>query len=225
MKMKRSTFISQVSIAAAAITVRPMHAAASITGTTVKSSSAGEQITLFHTNDLQGEIGRAAGPAGLKTVKSVLRSKHAPGLLFDGGNFLDPHAAPGEHLKMIALMNTMGYRAATVGGNELADGQDALAAMIPSMGFKLVNCNYRFGPALSGKISPYITFWQGSIKIGVTGVGNKVPGVGYADPISCLDKIAAHLNNQIPGNIVRQVVSCLISLSTQIILLKDFICS
>lgn len=144
------------------------------------------EILIWYTNDLHGEM-------------TPLLPTQRQGLLLDAGDFThpDPHSA--ASLNMIQAMNLAGYHAATIGNRELANGQAALAVLIPHMQFALVNCNYRFtDPILRSGVLPYKIIYAGSLKIGVTGVGPQLDassGVTCLPPIAAANAVATRLKN------------------------------
>jgi len=154
-------------------------------------------ITIYHTNDLHGNFAPVAGNlGGLNQVKTLLKKQDISGLLFDAGDFLNGAHNVTQQKETVYAMNKMGYLAATVGNHELSHGQDALAALIPSMQFNLVNCNYQFDNALNSLIKPYIIIRSGNYKIGITGVGHQLKGVKYNDAIACANNTATLLKEK-----------------------------
>jgi 5'-nucleotidase len=126
----------------------------------------------------------------------LLKNQDTDGLLFDAGDFLNGGHSPAQQKEVIYTMNNMGYIAATIGNHELSGGQDALAALIPSMQFSMVNCNYQFNDALSRLIKPYTIINSGKFKIGVTGVGHELNGIKYNDAIQCANHTASILKEK-----------------------------
>ncbi len=113
------------------------------------------------------------------------------------------------------MMNAIGYHAAAVGEQELLNGQDHLASLVPLMQFALVNCNLQFDNKLGGLIKPYIIINSGKYKIGITGVCRELKGAKYNDAIASANNVArllkedkkcdlviclSHLGHNLEGN-------------------------
>lgn len=139
---------------------------------------------IWYTNDMHGQV-------------SSLLPVQREGLLVDAGDFTDHTHNTEASLKMIQAMNKAGYHAATIGNRELANGQAALATLLPHMQFALVNCNYRFtNPVLRREVLPYKIIYAGSIKIGITGVGPQLTShndVIHLPPVATANAIATSL--------------------------------
>jgi 5'-nucleotidase len=117
---------------------------------------------------------------GLNNIYSAVRENSVSHLLLDGGDFLGKGDFE-DHSLMITMMNKTGYHAATPGDKELANGQDYLATLLPLMNFKLVNCNYEFSnPVLKTNILKFYTMQHNGYKIGITGVGPRIPAASSA---------------------------------------------
>jgi 5'-nucleotidase len=198
MKLQRRLFLSQLSVAAAAVAIsKPMKAAASIGKVLGNYPPTPNSVTLFHTGNLRGNIGPAVkGGSGLRSVSSFLANHESTGLLLDSGNFLGDSNSGSQNYALVASMNKTGYLAAGIGEQEFSAGQDALARLIPFMNFRMVNCNYRFDNALSGLVAPYAITYSGKIKIGITGVGGRISGVGFNDPSACANQVARQLKEK-----------------------------
>lgn len=145
------------------------------------------EIMIWHTNDLHGRFvhHRTAGDQGL---------------LLDAGDFIDDGINVEAHMEMVRAMNKAGYHAATIGNRELANGQAALAALIPQMQFALVNCNYQFSDkSLARQVVRHKIVYAGTLKVGITGVGPQLPadsGVTYLPPVATADAVAANLKKE-----------------------------
>ena len=156
--------------------------------------TANQTVTIYNTGGLHGHFEAACKHlGGLHQTQVLLTQQDTFGLLLDGGNFLNSAQSAFRQKQTILAMNRMGYHAATVGVHELANGQEHLAALANSMQFNLVNCNYQFGPALAQVVKPYVILHSGPYKIGVTGVGKPLAGVGYADAITSASRMAGWL--------------------------------
>jgi len=178
-------------MAGATVLCRPMASVAAVSKKLNTIHSTGKNITIYHTNDLHGNINPVINNmGGLRQVKTLLKNQDTGGLLLDAGDFLSGTHSTVQQLELVSAMNNMGYIAATPGNNELLLGEDALAALIPHMQFRLVNCNYQFEGALQKLIAPYTIVNSGKFKIGITGVGHRVKGIKYMDPIQSANNTA-----------------------------------
>ena len=185
MNSERRIFINQVSFLAAFAALRkPVGSMAAISKRIHTLHASRNQIAIYHTNDLHGNIEPVFdGAGGLDHIHQLLKKQETGGLLLDAGGFLDMSKSISARRAVISTMNNMGYQAATVGNDELALGPDHLASLIPLMRFSLVNCNYRFDGELRDLVKPYIITYSGKFKIGITGIGHKIHHVHYDDPI------------------------------------------
>ncbi len=192
MNKERRLFINQMSfMAGLAALGKPMASAAAISKRINTLYAKVQDVTIYHTNDLHGNLGPVIGTiGGLDQVKKLLNKQDTNGLLLDAGDFLNGKHTMAMQKQMIAAMNNMGYHAAAIGDNELAHGQDHLAALMPLMRFALVNCNYNFEGPLSKLVKPYVIINSGKFKIGITGVGHRLNGVKYNDAIESANTIA-----------------------------------
>jgi len=195
---KRRLFLNQLSLmAGAAVLSNPIAAAASLSKKLNSVNSAGKNVTVYHTNDLHGNIDPAVSNAGgLNQVKKLIDREDVNGLLFDAGGFLNSAHSPAQQKDMIYAMNNMGYIAATLGNHELCHGEEALARLVPLMKFELVNCNYQFNGELNKLVKPYTIVYSGKYKIGITGVGHQIKGVKYNDAIQSANYTARILKEQ-----------------------------
>jgi len=184
-------------MAGAAILSRPMASVAAVSKKLNSIHSAAKNITIYHTNDLHGNINPVINNmGGLRQVKTLLKNQDTGGLLLDAGDFLSAAHSTIQQHELVAAMNNMGYIAATPGSNELLLGEDTLAGLIPHMQFRLVNCNYQFEGVLQKLITPYTIVNSGKFKIGITGIGHRVKGIKYLDPIQSANKTAQILKEK-----------------------------
>ena len=198
MNTERRIFINQLSfVAAFAALSKPIGSMASISKRISTLHSSRNEVAVYHTNDLHGNIEPVLhGAGGLNQIQTLLNKQETKGLLLDAGGFLNLSKSISAQKMLIRTMNDMGYHAAAVGNDELALGQDHLASLIPTMRFSLVNCNYRFDGELRNLIKPYIIIRSGRFKIGITGIGHKVNGIKYDDAIQSANNTAAHLKEK-----------------------------
>jgi len=198
MNKQRRLFLTQLSaIAGVAAINKPLNSVAAVSKHINTIHASGHSVTVYHTNNLQGKIDAAHQQmGGISQVKQIIEQQDISGLMLDAGSFLGDSKNLSDQKYIIRAMNGMGYHAATPGENELKNGQEQLAALIPFMKFNLVNCNYQFDAVLSGSIKPYITINTGKYKVGITGVGKPLNGVIYNDAVKCANKTALLLREK-----------------------------
>lgn len=195
MNKQRRLFLNQISfMAGVAALSKPMTSVASISKHINTIHASGHAVTIYHTNDLHGNLNAAYNNmGGINKLKTLIENQETGGLLLDAGDFLNGNSSIAEHKQVIGLMNKMGYNVATIGNHELIQGQDHLAELVPLMKFKLVNCNYEFNSNLSKLVAPYVIINSGKFKVGITGVGHQIAGIKYNDAISSANDMAAFL--------------------------------
>jgi 5'-nucleotidase len=175
---------------------KPMSSAAAISKHINTLHAAKSAVTVYHTNDISGNINTVLkNQGGLNLIKAELQKQETSGLLFDAGNFMNGRQDRSHQREVINMMNNMGYHAAAVGSHELLMGQDQLAALAPLMKFALLNCNYEFIGSLKHVVKPFTIITTGRFKIGVTAVGGQINGIKYNDAITSANKIANSLKN------------------------------
>lgn len=183
-------------MAGATTLCKPMASAAAITKHINTLHSAKHAVTVYHTNDIMGNIDTVyKNNGGLIRVKAELEMQEIRGLLLDAGNFIKGNNGDYQHKQVITVMNNMGYHAAGIGREELVQGQDYLATLAATMKFPLLNCNYEFTGNLKGIIKRYAIVTSGRFRVGITAVGSKINGVGYNDAIASANKFAGILKN------------------------------
>jgi 5'-nucleotidase len=198
MNNPRRVFLSQISLmAGTAAFCKPLASAAAITKHINTLHSAKNAVTVYHTNDLRGNVDAVyKNVGGISQIKTELKNQETGGLLLDAGNFINGSNSFSQQRQVVAMMNTMGYHAAAIGAQELLQGQDHLASLAPLMNFSLVNCNYEFNNNLRSLVKPYIVINSGSFRIGITGVGSQLSGVKYNDAIQSANRVAWLLKNK-----------------------------
>jgi 5'-nucleotidase len=187
------------------VLAKPMQQLSKLTKQIVSHEKNQHAITVFHTNDLHGKMNDVYnGLGGINNIATALDKDENYGVVLDAGDFLQG-VDRNDHLAMITAMNKAGYQAATIGNNELVNGQSHLADILRYMQFPLVNCNYSFSNTeLASLVKPYFILYSGKFKIGITGVGAKVKvdGVGYNDAYISANKIATYLKHAEKCNLV-----------------------
>jgi 5'-nucleotidase len=198
MNNPRRVFLNQISLmAGTAALCKPLASAAAITKRINTFHSAKNAVTIYHTNDLRGNVDALyKNVGGITQIKTELKNQETGGLLLDAGNFINGSNSVSQQRQVIAMMNTMGYHAAGIGAQELSQGHDHLASLTQLMNFSLVNCNYEFNNNLQRLVKPYIIINSGSFRIGITGVGSQFNGVKYNDAIQSANKVARLLKNE-----------------------------
>ncbi len=129
------------------------------------------RLTLFHTNDLRGNIysedgfddadqaedqgpGTAMDQGGLAALVSVIRARKSAGsdsiLVLDGGNAMGttPACDVDGCRTLFQLMDMAGYDAMTVGGHEFTYGVDTLATRAGQVEFPVLGANLGTGSAV-----------------------------------------------------------------------------
>jgi 5'-nucleotidase len=206
MVSKRRSFLKNSSILAGSILLGSSVDSIAAFSKELNGTLASNALSILHTSGLSGSLNPVAGPfGGLKKVNQLFIRRDISHLILDSGNFLQQGSQIEDHFEVIRLMNKMGYRATTIGKNELSMGQEQLAAILPALNFELVNCNYNFShTTLSSRIKPYIILNSGKIKIGITGVGNCSPiaGVQISEPFQAVNQIAKKLKRDLKCDFV-----------------------
>ncbi|MDR6570706.1 metallophosphoesterase [Chitinophaga ginsengisegetis] len=188
MNKERRSFLRNTSLVTGLLLLQnPLRALTSVSENATYLPGNNRELLIWHTNDLHGQ------PAGH-------RQEGEQGVFVDAGDFTCGTDNVNACMEMIRAMNKAGYHAATIGNRELANGQAALAALIPHMQFALVNCNYRFtDQSLARQVVRHKIVYAGSLKIGITGVGPQLagtPGVTYLPPVEAADAVAATLKKE-----------------------------
>ena len=179
-----------------------------------------KQLVILHTNDTHSTImplnpnldnKELAGRGGfLRRVNLIKeeRSQHPNLLLFDSGDFSQGSGYytlfKGE--VEIALMNQMGYDAATIGNHEFDFGMENMARLFRMAEFPIVCSNYDCtGTILEGLVKPYITLKREGVKIGVFALAppmkglvfdGNCEGITYLDPAETAQKYIDILRKQ-----------------------------
>lgn len=184
-------------MAGIAVLSKPMASAAAITRRINTFAASRNNVAIYHTNDLRGELGPTVDNwGGLDQIKTILEREETGDLILDAGDFLNASHSMQQQKAVIHTMNSIGYHAATIGDQELLNGQNHLAALVPLMQFSLVNCNYEFNSRISKLIKPYVIIYSGKYKIGITGVGRQVDGIVYKDALLHANQMASILKTK-----------------------------
>lgn len=165
-----------------------------------------KQLVVLHTNDTHSTIlplnptladTLKAGRAGCLRRIEMLREERRKTpdlLLFDSGDFFQgsPFYTMFRGEVEIAMMNQMGYDAATIGNHEFDFGLEEMARVFKMANFPIVCANYDFtGTPVEGLVKPYVIIKRNGLKIGVFGLSPRLegmvalkncPGVRFLDP-------------------------------------------
>jgi 5'-nucleotidase len=197
---KRRSFLKNSSILAGAVLLgKPLNTLAG-SGKSPDKLSEG-LLKISHTGGLSGCISSDAGQFDkLIRVNKLFRSTVISGLVLDSGNFLKKGEATEDQLRMVVRMNQLGYHAVNIGAQDLSMGQEHFAALLPSISFPLLNCNYDFSHSeLSSRVKKYIVLKSGNLKIGITGLAAmaNIPGVKVSNPFACANEVAKKLKKEL----------------------------
>ena len=179
-----------------------------------------KEIIILHTNDTHSRIEpmpenlpdqELAGTAGVvrrATYIEQTRNGSSPVLLFDCGDFSQgtPYYNLFKGEVEIALMNAMGYDAATIGNHEFDFGIENLARLYRMAKFPVVCSNYDVtGTALEGLVKDYVVIEKDGIKFGIFGLSpvleglvqeKNCKGITFKDPIKEAQRVANILKEQ-----------------------------
>jgi 5'-nucleotidase len=217
MNNPRRVFLNRLAlITGAAALTKPLTAAAAITKKINTLHTAQSAVTIYHTNDLYGNVDAVyKNMGGLRQIKALLKSQENTGLLLDAGGFINGSNSISQQKQAIYMMNAMGYHAVAIGEQELLNGQRHLASLIPLMRFSPVNCNLHFENGLNDLVKPYIIINSGKYKIGITSVCQPVKGIKYNNAVESVNNVArllkegkkcdlviclSHLGHNLEGN-------------------------
>ena len=136
-------------------------------------------LVLLSTNDMHAKIQRfphlaAAVAACRDTVTTLLLDA---GDRWTGNAYVDLAQTPG--MPVIALMNRLGYDAATLGNHEFDHGQAFLGRMLDSMSFEVVCANVVSDTCTFPQMAPYTLLERCGVRIGFVGVVTNYEGPGH----------------------------------------------
>lgn len=188
MTQQRRTFLRNTLLSTGLLLVqKPLRTLATVSQSAAYIPGNNRELMIWHTSDLHGQL-------------SELLPAIEQQLLLDAGDFIDNHGNANTNTAMVRAMNKAGYHVANIGHHELANGQAALAALLPQMQFALVNCNYLFSNRmLSREVLRYKIVYMGQLKVGITGVGPELPtssGVKSMPPVENANAMAATLKKE-----------------------------
>lgn len=137
-------------------------------------------LVLLSTNDMHARIQlfpqlASAVEACRDTVASVVLLD--AGDRWTGNAYVDLAPTPG--MPVIALMNRLGYDAATLGNHEFDHGQAFLGRILDSMACEVVCANVVSDTCTFPQLPPYVILERGGVRIGVVGVVTNYEGPGH----------------------------------------------
>ena len=205
----RRTFIKQIGLGTALISLSPLQAFSNVAKKPIK-------LTILHTNDMHSHIealssGSNKGLGGMFQLSSLvkkIRQEEENILLLDAGDIFQ--GTPyfnlfGGELEF-RLMSDIGYDAVTIGNHDFDNGIDGLNSQLPKASFDIISSNYDFSNTiLENKIKRTKTYVLDEVKIGVFGLGIELKGLvsdelfketKYLDPVEISNDITDYLKNE-----------------------------
>ncbi len=213
----RRDFIKRAALGTAAISIIPSKA--------FSDTSALNQLTILHTNDMHSHIhpfesGRNKGVGGIPQRATIIKQIRDEGnqvLLLDAGDIFQgtPYFNTYGGELELKLMSEMGYDASTIGNHDFDNGLDGLVNQLPHAKFPFIVSNYDFSNTnMHDKYLKYKVFNKGGIKVGVFGIGIELDGLVpknlygntlYQNPI----KKANYYSNYLKVSLGCDLVICL----------------
>lgn len=163
----------------------------SLTAAAVACAPRERTLVLLSTNDMHAKIQRfphlaAAVAACRDTVTTLLLDA---GDRWTGNAYVDLAQTPG--MPVIALMNRLGYDAATLGNHEFDHGQAFLGRMLDSMSFEVVCANVESDTCTFPQLPPSVVIERDGIRIGIVGAVTNYEGPGHpAGNASCFEGLS-----------------------------------
>ena len=163
----------------------------SLTAAAVACAPRERTLVLLSTNDMHAKIQRfphlaAAVAACRDTVTTLLLDA---GDRWTGNAYVDLAQTPG--MPVIALMNRLGYDAATLGNHEFDHGQAFLGRMLDSMSFEVVCANVVSDTCTFPQLPPSVVIERDGIRIGIVGAVTNYEGPGHpAGNASCFEGLS-----------------------------------
>lgn len=192
----RRSFLKHTTIAATAtLFSKPISSLAAVSKNAATLQASGKSVIIYYSGQLNGKVNNSVqNIGGIQDLARLIDKQDTGGLILDAGNFLNQDIS--QHAAVIEAMNAAGYHTSTLAAQDLSYGQAHLANLAAAMNFCLVNCNYIFDePQLAAVVKPWQVINFGRFRIGITGVGPKIKGIGYMDPVKKANETAEHLKN------------------------------
>ncbi len=170
------------------------------------------QLTIFHTNDLEGQLlprsGEGAMPNGFAHLLALLereRVAHASALILDGGDALGASSlARFDSGALVAqLMARAGYDAMVAGNHEFDYGLDTLRARARQLPFPLLAANVQ--TTTNNPLQPWTLIERDGLRIAIVGLLSPATaklinplhnsGLQVGDPRAALDALLPALRD------------------------------
>lgn len=139
-----------------------------------------QMLVLLSTNDMHARIQYFPQ---LAAAVAACRDTVPGAVLVDAGDRWTGNAyvdlAPTPGMPIIALMNRLGYDAATLGNHEFDRGQAFLGRMIDSMDFEVVCANVVSDTCTFPSLPPATVLERDGVKIGLVGAVTNYEGPGH----------------------------------------------
>lgn len=139
-----------------------------------------QMLVLLSTNDMHARIQYFPQ---LAAAVAACRDTVPGAVLVDAGDRWTGNAyvdlAPTPGMPVIALMNRLGYDAATLGNHEFDRGQAFLGRMIDSMDFEVVCANVVSDTCTFPSLPPATVIERDGVKIGLVGAVTNYEGPGH----------------------------------------------
>ncbi|MBB5644133.1 hypothetical protein [Pedobacter cryoconitis] len=213
MSNRRSFLKNTTLVATATLLSKSISSFANLSKTAATLHASGKNVIIYYSSQLNGQIRKdPKEPGGINNLNKLLNNQDTGGLILDAGNFLGSDHDLTHHYAVIDAMNKAGYHTSMPSVQDLGHGEAHLAKLSDQMNFCLVNCNYIFNDLkLAAAVKPWQVISFGKFKIGITGVGPEISGIGFHDPIEKANHVATYLKN----NMNCDFVVCLSGLDYQ----------
>ncbi|WP_367866158.1 hypothetical protein [Pedobacter sp. WC2423] len=213
MSNRRSFLKNTTLVATATLLSKPISSFANLSKTAATLHASGKNVIIYYSSQLNGQIHNGSKESGgINNLNKLLNNQDTGGLILDAGNFLGADQDITHHDAVIEAMNKTGYHTSMPSPQDLSYGEAHLAKLSDTMNFCLVNCNYAFNDLkLAAAVKPWQIINFGKFKIGITGVGPEISGIGFHDPVKKANQTAKHLKN----NMGCEFVVCLSGLDYQ----------
>lgn len=167
-----------------------------------------KDITIYHTSDTHGFFYSKQNMGGYAILASVLQSGPQDYLLLDSGDFSNGtlEAKNSKGIKSIALMNAMGYDAATIGNHEFDFKEKGFPNILEKASFPILAANFVDVATkdFPNGVLPYKIYNVSGVKVAVLGLANSKPNSSvtkyeFLDPLESLEKYLPEVEKQNPN--------------------------
>lgn len=139
----------------------------------------GKTVVLYHTGDTHGFFYPQKQVGGYAALAALLKQEKNPYLLLDSGDFASGTAETEKTkgLAAVALMNAVGYDAATLGNHEFDFKDEGINSLLQQANFAVLAANLREKKTdkLPTWTKAYEIFDVGGIQVAVIGLANRYP--------------------------------------------------